>query len=283
MYLSTLKLSLMALGAGVYASPVLLGRASSDSGEFAELQRAAKLSSAAYTGCTGSAFDVTITKQLNDAATNTQGYIGYSKTKARISVVIRGSTTPQDILNDIDTALTTVKLSGVEFPSGVQIMKGITSPWSAIHEDVITEVKSLTEQYPDYTLESTGHSLGGAMTYMSYIALSQNFPDKNITSNALAAFPIGNTAFANFGSSQNGLLRRGTNVDDGVPNMYVSFPYNFVHYGKEVYSHGTQATCVLCDGERDTQCSAGDGDLGVTAGHFSSFGIELGQAGCADL
>jgi hypothetical protein len=36
------------------------------------LQRAAKLSSAAYTGCVGSAFDVTITKQISDLATDTQ-------------------------------------------------------------------------------------------------------------------------------------------------------------------------------------------------------------------
>lgn len=96
-------------------------------------------------------------------------------------------------------------------------MKGLTSPWSAVHDEVISEVKSLIEQYPDYTLESTGHSLGGALTYMSYIALSQNFPNKNITSNALAAFPIGNSAFANFGTSQRGLLRRGNNAGDGVP------------------------------------------------------------------
>jgi hypothetical protein len=36
------------------------------------MSRAAQLSSAAYTGCLGTAFDVTITKQINDAATDTQ-------------------------------------------------------------------------------------------------------------------------------------------------------------------------------------------------------------------
>jgi hypothetical protein len=48
-----------------------------DSAAFAELQRAADLSSAAYTGCTGSAFDVTITKQINDATTDTQVFLLY--------------------------------------------------------------------------------------------------------------------------------------------------------------------------------------------------------------
>jgi putative lipase involved disintegration of autophagic bodies len=99
-------------------------------------------------------------------------------------------------------------------------MEGIFSPWSSVHDQVISEVATLIEQYPTYTLESTGHSLGGSLTYLSYIALSQNFPDKNVTSNALAAFPIGNSDFAAFGTDQAGLLRRGDNEDDGVPVSY---------------------------------------------------------------
>lgn len=96
-------------------------------------------------------------------------------------------------------------------------MNGVYRPWASVHDDVITEVKSLVAKYPDYTLESTGHSLGGALTYVSYVALAQNFPGISITSNALAAFPIGNAAWASFGSAQHGTLNRGNNVADGVP------------------------------------------------------------------
>jgi len=99
-------------------------------------------------------------------------------------------------------------------------MKGVYDPWSSVHDTVMSAVKDLVQKYPNYTLESTGHSLGGALTYLSYIALAQNFPDKDITSNALAAFPIGNQALAEFGSSINGTLRRGNNLNDGVPVMY---------------------------------------------------------------
>lgn len=101
-------------------------------------------------------------------------------------------------------------------------MHGLYLPWSSVHDEVIAEVQRLVAQYPDYTLESTGHSLGGSLTYMSYIALAQNFPGKEITSNAMAAFPIGNQAFADFGTAQNGTLNRGNNVNDGVP---VSFSF----------------------------------------------------------
>ena len=40
--------------------------------DFNELERAAELSSAAYSGCVGSAFGVTITLQLSNADTDTQ-------------------------------------------------------------------------------------------------------------------------------------------------------------------------------------------------------------------
>lgn len=122
-----------------------------------------------------------------------------------------------DFVNDIDIALVTPSFSGVTFPSDVKIMRGINRPWSAVHETIIAEVKSLIAKYPDYTLEAVGHSLGGALTYLAHVALAQNFPDKQITSNALAAFPIGNEAWANFAGSQPGTLNRGNNILDGVP------------------------------------------------------------------
>ncbi|KAL4860881.1 hypothetical protein BDV12DRAFT_191444 [Aspergillus spectabilis] len=269
--------ALVGLAASV---PTAVERSTAAPSAFADLHRAAQLSSVAYTGCIGTAFDITITKQLNNLISDTQGYIGYSTERKTIAVVMRGSTTVTDILNDINTSMVTPKLSGINFPSGVQIMAGLNTPWSAVHDEIIQEVSWL---YPDYTLESTGHSLGGALTYLSYIALAQNFPEKEIHSNALAAFPIGNQAFANFGSAQHGTLWRGNNTADGVPNMYITFPYNLVHYGTEYYSYGTQTTCLRCSGERDLTCSAGNALVGVTAGHFQSFGIGLGAAGCASL
>ena len=113
--------------------------------------------------------------------------------------------------------LVTPVLSGVTFPPGTEVMAGVFGPWASVHDQVIAEVQRLVNLYPDYSLESTGHSLGGSLTYLSYIALAQNFQEKNVTSNALAAYPIGNAIFADFGSSQKGYLRRGNNEDDGVP------------------------------------------------------------------
>jgi hypothetical protein len=123
----------------------------------------------------------------------------------------------QNLLTDVDTTPVNPVLSGVTFPPNVTVMNGIYKPWSVVHDDILTEVRALLAQHPDYTLESTGHSLGGSLTYLSYIALAQNFPGREIASTALAAFPIGNEVFAAFGTGQNGTMKRGNNVDDGVP------------------------------------------------------------------
>jgi len=141
--------------------------------------------------------------------------------------------------------------------------------------------KSLIAKYPDYTLESTGHSLGGSLTYIAHIALTQNFPEKSVTSNAMAAFAIGNAEFAAFGAAQNGLLRRGNNGGDGVPNQNPQF----THYGIEFYGNGTAATTLKCSSELDPTCSAGNGAFSVTLGHLSSFGVNVifdGFGGCSN-
>ena len=157
---------------------------------------------------------------------NTYSKIRYGRSEADVyntsfkSYLTFHLNTVQDILNDIDIIPVTPSLSGVSFPPGTLVMNGVYSPWKSVHDLVISEVASLIAKFPTYTLESTGHSLGGSLSYLSYIALAQNFPGKSITSNALAAFPIGNSVFAQFGSSQKGLLRRGNNLLDGVPVRY---------------------------------------------------------------
>lgn len=120
-------------------------------------------------------------------------------------------------------------------------MSGISRPWSAVHDTVIAEVKNLIAKYPDYTLEATGHSLGGSLTYISHVALAQNFPDKQLTSYAMAAFPIGNEAWANFAGSQSkATLYRGNNIGDGVPVS--SFEKEFLQ--EFTITHDNSRTCI---------------------------------------
>jgi len=125
----------------------------------------------------------------------------------------------------------------------------------------------------------------------------------------MAAYPIGNQAFADFRSSQNGTLNRENNAmmvfseypakstANIVQNLCATIP-GFKHYGmlsslvpynkgagqamvsQEYYSSGTQDPCVKCQGERDDSCSAGNGKISIADGHHYNYGIHMGEVRC---
>lgn len=168
-------------------------------------------------------------------------------------------------------------------------MHGIHTPWSAVHNDVIAQVKTLTEKHPFYSIGITGHSLGGSLTYLGFPVLVQIFPNKAIVASPLNAFPIGNEAFAQLGTSlisNKRIVRRGTQNKDGVPNLYTKPTTLAVlpgpglqHYGIEFYTNGTLGTTIRCEGERDKVCSAGNGVTGPNPNHHYSFGVDMGPSG----
>lgn len=150
-----------------------------------------------------------------------QGFIGVSDQRKRIEIVFRGSNEAKDYRNDLDIRKIAITgLSGTTWPTGVEVMHGIHNPWSAVHNDVIAQVKTLTAKHPTYAIGITGHSLGGSLTYLGFPVLAQIFPDKEIVAAPLNAFPIGNEAFAEMSTkliSRNRIVRRGTERGDGTP------------------------------------------------------------------
>ncbi|KOC13414.1 putative extracellular triacylglycerol lipase [Aspergillus flavus AF70] len=184
-----------------------------------------------------------------------------------------------DFANDLDSTTVSPTIPDTHFPTGAKIMQGIHRPWLAVHNDVISEIRNLLGQYPEYSLEPMGHSLGGSLTYLAYIVLKQSFPHSNITGYALAAFPIGNQEFADLGTMQGGNMFRGNSKGDGTPNEYVNQPWNFKHYGVEYYSDGSREGTIQCQGNEDQACSAGNGLNFPTVAHFHLFGVDFGLLG----
>jgi hypothetical protein len=156
-----------------------------------------------------------------------QGYIGVSDQRKRIVVVFRSSDQAADFRNDVDVLKEPIAgLNSTSSCAGVEVMRGIHRPWSAVHSDVITQLKDLTTKYPNYAIGITGHSLGGSITYLGFPVLAQLFADKEIIASPLNAFPIGNETFANMTTkllSRTRVIRRGTEHGDSVPAV---FPLN---------------------------------------------------------
>jgi hypothetical protein len=157
---------------------------------------------------------------------NQKGSIGCSPTRKRVSIVMHGVNSFTDWYNDLDMTLVPLtNLTGCSAPIDVKITHGIHNPWAAVHDDVIHLVRGLIESHPEWDLEVTGHALGGSLSYLAFIALMQNFPNTKVVGDSLATFPIGNDAFARFGTSLilgKNVFSRGTNGGDGVPFSFRS-------------------------------------------------------------
>ena len=50
--------------------------------------------------------------------------------------------------------------------------------WDSIALQVLAIVKQQVSSHPDYSIVTTGHSLGGSLALLAAISLRQNFPDR---------------------------------------------------------------------------------------------------------
>ena len=91
---------------------------------------------------------------IYDAATDTQGYVGYLPSDKSIYVTFRGS---QDIRNWV-TNLDAFKTSYTSYPDcGCQVHKGFYQAEQKVLSGILSEVKRLKASYSSYAVKVTGH------------------------------------------------------------------------------------------------------------------------------
>lgn len=87
-------------------------------------------------------------------------------------------------------------------------------------------VEKLHSEYPDYSIVTTGHSMGAALATLAGANLRQKIPEKVIDVYSLGSPRVGNQAFAEYVSAQPGSVFRITHVNDPVPRL----PPNLMGY-----------------------------------------------------
>jgi len=50
--------------------------------------------------------------------------------------------------------------------------------WDSVTLQVLSIVRQQVASYPDYSIVTTGHSLGGSLALLAAITLRQTFPDR---------------------------------------------------------------------------------------------------------
>lgn len=107
----------------------------------------------------GNAAGFIATNTIVDSKTDTQGFIGYMPSTSQIYVVFRGSESISNWATNLD-AITTSYPAKYGCPGDCQVHKGFFQAEQTVIQSILTNVGTLRNKYPSYSIWVTGHSLG---------------------------------------------------------------------------------------------------------------------------
>lgn len=152
-------------------------------------------------------------------------------TNKLIVIAFRGSRSIENWVANLDFAMV-----DVSFCSGCRVHSGFLESWNGVQDGVIKAVQAAQEEYPDFNVVITGHSLGGATATIGAAALRAiNIPADLYTYGAPKS---GNHQWATFFSgTDNGESFRVVHKNDLVPTLPPSVPLllPYAHVQPEYY------------------------------------------------
>ncbi|KAF9034808.1 Alpha/Beta hydrolase protein [Panaeolus papilionaceus] len=208
-----------------------------------------KYASSAYstTGC-AKPNGKTFVAAISDAPTDTQGYIARDDSKKEIVISFRGSTSVADFITDANILFSQFVSPGVSAPTGVRVHRGFLKAWNSVAPFVIKTVQAQLKGKKGYSIVTTGHSLGGALSSISAMALRENFANVPVRMYTYGQPRTGNQDYAtyinsNFGS---GKAFRVTHTTDPVVQIPLK-NMGYVHHGVEYWIKKDPSSAVNVD------------------------------------
>ena len=153
----------------------------------------------------------------------------------RINLVFRGSDELSDWLHNFfifkKNINNNIKVNNIKVHSGFYKLLFNNN----LYTDILNEIIKLTNQYTDYKLNVTGHSLGGALATLFSFFLSYSITSK-IYIYSFASPRVGNRIWANiFNNKENLIHYRFVNQKDivtAIPYFYYSHCGNYININK---------------------------------------------------
>eukprot|EP00008_Paramoeba_atlantica_P008627 CAMPEP_0201491408 /NCGR_PEP_ID=MMETSP0151_2-20130828/29730_1 /ASSEMBLY_ACC=CAM_ASM_000257 /TAXON_ID=200890 /ORGANISM="Paramoeba atlantica, Strain 621/1 / CCAP 1560/9" /LENGTH=288 /DNA_ID=CAMNT_0047877755 /DNA_START=30 /DNA_END=896 /DNA_ORIENTATION=- len=183
-------------------------------------------------------------------------YLGYNSDYQQIVVSFRGSTDLVNWINNLDAVYT-------KYPycSDCKVHKGFYDTWLSVKDDVLAEVWRLHNQFSTYSIVTTGHSLGGALSTLASSEVYTNTSSR-VYSWTLGSPRVGNKDFSSWYHDESGVIhaQRITNWHDVVPHLpnEEQDPFDpFHHVPQECWEQKSGPEFILCDADNgeDPHCS----------------------------
>lgn len=221
---------------------------------------------------------------------STQGYIGYQSNINAIVVSFRGT-------EDVKNWATDLTAYRVHWPNcddneddsdgGCSVHKGFYTAEQQVINDVLSEVGSLLNQYPSYSVLCTGHSLGAALATLTAFDIKDKFPSADVQVFNYGSPRIFNQAGADYASSGIDVKigARRTHCKDIVIHQPPE-ALGFVHVSNEIYEDcgadgngDVEGNLHDCSGEEDTSCADQYNGASIDC-HLLYGGVVMGESGC---
>ena len=215
------------------------------------------LSGAAYCGkdkyssmvLTGPAKGFVVTGTLYDRPTDLEGFVGYLDSTKSIHVVLRGSSSVLNWLDDFE-------VRQIEYTTwtecGCEVHKGFYKAALGLTNETLHQVKILMKLKPTYKVYVEGHSLGAAIADLLSMELLKN----KITSIVYGYGKprVGDEKYAQFYNSMVLEHYRHTHNKDMVPHLPPMTGLGYYHSCQEIFEDELNALkfCSKTNCEDDT-------------------------------
>jgi hypothetical protein len=214
------------------------------------------------------------TYAINDPPHDTHGVIGYTTSQSTIYVSFRGSESIQNWLDNLDVKTVTYPAC-----SKCEVHEGFYKAEQSCFSSVLSEVKSLKQKFPSYSVIVTGHSLGAALATLTAYDLQQNGVS-GVRMFNFGSPRVGNDEFAAWGSSYISDFSRVTHHKDMV--VHSPMHERFTHISHEWYQPGDTVDVTACSGYEDPKCSY-QWHITSIDDHLMYLGLEMGEGGCYNI
>ena len=208
----------------------------------AQLNTGVWLSGAAYCGkdnystmiLDGPASGFVYKQTIYDVKTDLQGYIGILPTTKSIYVVIRGSSSVINWLDDFEIKLVPYN----SFPEcNCTVHYGFYNSALGVASKTVDTVKSLQKQYYGYSVVVTGHSYGGSCGQLLAMELVKNGIHPKLYNYGQPR--VGDAKYAAFVNTKISEYYRTTHNRDIVPHVPPIEVLGYLHSCREIFEDST--------------------------------------------
>jgi hypothetical protein len=189
---------------------------------------------------------------LHDIKTDLQGYIGVLEKTETIYVVLRGSSSVLNWLDDFE--IRQVPYTTYPECDNCKVHRGFYHSALGVSNKTLSVVSTLIKQYQSYSVIVTGHSYGASCALLLALELEKNGIRTEIYNYGQPR--IGDEAFATFVNTIVPEYYRITHDKDVVPHLPPTTVFNYFHSCGEVFEDvdGNLMSCsdIICE---DLNCT----------------------------